>query len=171
MSLICILFYSFLNCFHMHYPIRFCSQCWEGGNYSSIPLLTKYLWRARGAEVTKRAWFLPWWSLHSRRTRWSHVHPTASNWGAEKIEVSNHPQRKCPAGHQHPQRLGELFLSPWLFLWAHRALYWAHRLCFRSPFSSWVVGIQNTVSHSNYIINGYYVTRPSNKSPVNPFNP
>lgn len=37
----------------MHYPIRFCSQCWEVGNYSSIPLLAKYLWRAREAEVMK----------------------------------------------------------------------------------------------------------------------
>lgn len=103
MSLICILFYSFLNCFHMHYPIRFRSQCWEVGNYSSIPLLTKYLWRVGGAEVMKGAWFLPWWCFHSRWSRWrSHVCSTVTNRGPEKFEVSDHPCRKCPIGAPAP---------------------------------------------------------------------
>lgn len=101
MSLICILFYSFLNCFHMHYPIRFCSQCSEVGNHSSLPLFTKYLWRARGAEVTGRAGFLPWCCFHSRWNRRNRVCSTATTWGPEKFEVSNHPCRK---GHPHPQR-------------------------------------------------------------------
>lgn len=112
MSLICILFYSFLNCFHMHYPIRFCSQCSEVGNYSSLPLLTKYLWRARGAEVTGRAWFLPWWCFHSGWNSQSHVCSTVTLWGPEKFEVSNHPCRKCPVGASEPSELKRTLPKP-----------------------------------------------------------
>lgn len=62
---------------------------------------------------------------------------------------------------------GSPLASPGCFSKDTGSLHLTQRLCFRS----WVLGIQDTFSHRNYVINGYYVTRPFNKSPVNPFNP